>query len=308
MRNDDRNSVASSETDKTPLSFSVSRARSAASALHHAVRRARVFIDTSHHLRARLDERALWLYAHASEGKVFKHPVARRTVECAYLGYKFLIEASTLSPLRSIAVPGSTVIDVGANIGFFSVRFGRWVGPDGHVIAIEPEAQNMATLRRRVRRAGLQQTIDCVEAVAADRPGEMRLALQYQPGAHRIAAAGKPVSAVTLDDLTMNEPRRVALIKIDVQGAEMMVLTGARRVIEMHRPAIIIEVDDHALQRFEASAREMITLFADLGYRGHTLMRRGLRAWEAPEALIAHTANFSTDVLFLPQASRLSGG
>jgi FkbM family methyltransferase len=255
----------------------------------------------SDRLKARVVERLLWVYAHTWESGLPERPFVRRTLDSAYLAYKRLLEAGPVSPLRSVVAPGSTVIDVGANIGFFSLRFGRWVGPGGRVIAIEPEVRNMATLRRRVRRAGLERITDFVQAAAADRPGELRLELKYHPGAHRIADAGEPIRAVTLDELTAEETRRIALIKIDVQGAEMMVLAGARRVIETRKPAIFIEIDDTTLQRFGSSAREVIGLLADLGYRGHTLRWRGIGAAEAPETLIANTEASYGDLLFLPQ-------
>ena len=81
-------------------------------------------------------------------------PRPRRAYESVYLAYKRLIEAGPVDGLRGVVATGSTVFDVGANIGFFSFRFARWVGPEGRVIAIEPEARNIASLRRRVARAG----------------------------------------------------------------------------------------------------------------------------------------------------------
>jgi FkbM family methyltransferase len=114
-----------------------------------------------------------------------------------------------MSKLRDLIEPGTTVIDVGANIGFFSIKFARWVGHSGAVIAIEPENRNIASLRRRVGRAGLGSIVECVQAVAAAQAGVMRLQVNpNHPGDHRIGATGIPVRAVTLDELTEGSRRR----------------------------------------------------------------------------------------------------
>jgi FkbM family methyltransferase len=259
-------------------------------------------------MRVRAVGGLLWLYERMAKGGLFDRPLPRRAFESAYLAYKRLIEAGPVDRLRPTVSPGSTVIDVGANIGFFALRFGRWVGPDGRVIAIEPESRNMATLRRRVQAARLQRVVLCVQAAASDRSGQVRLALNpAHPGDHRIADEGEPVRAVTIDELTAGNTRKVALVKIDVQGAEMMVLTGARRLIETHRPAIFVEIANGPLERFGSSGDELVETIAALNYTGHTLTRRGIGPAEAPGALIAKSANEYIDVLFLPREGTQAG-
>jgi len=252
-------------------------------------------------MRTRTVGGLLWFYDRMEKGGLLDRPLPRRAFESVYLAYKRLIEAGPVARLESVVAPGSTVIDVGANIGFFTLRFGRWVEPGGQVIAIEPERRNMATLRRRVRGAGLQHVVHCVQAVAADRQGELRLAVnRAHPGDHRIADDGEPVRAVTIDELIAGDPRRVTLVKVDVQGAEMLVIAGAQGVIERDRPAMFVEIADWALERFGSSGSELIETLADLGYAGHLLTRRGIGVAEAPEALTAKSAKGYIDVLFLP--------
>jgi FkbM family methyltransferase len=253
-------------------------------------------------VKDRLVHRLLRLYERAVKAGLLDRPWARRAFESVYLAYKRLLEAGPTSKLRDLIEPGTTVIDVGANIGFFSLKFGRWAGPSGQVIAIEPESRNMNSLRRRVGRANLGSIVECVQAAAAGEPGELRLALNpTHPGDHRLAAAGEPVRAVTLDQLTDGSLRRVSLIKIDVQGAEMMVLLGARRLLAADRPALFVEVDDEALRGFDSSAEELIETVLGLGYSAHTLTRRGIGPSTSAEALLANSAGGSySDVLFLP--------
>jgi FkbM family methyltransferase len=252
-------------------------------------------------MKARIVDVLLWFYQGVSKAGLLEHPLARRAFESAYLTYKLLIEAGPVARLQSVVPSGSTVVDVGANIGFFSLRFARWVGPWGRVIAIEPEGRNVAALRRRVARARMEPVVDCVQAAAADRPGEVRLALNpVHPGDHRIAATGEPIRAVTVDELTGGDIRRISLVKIDVQGAEMLVLSGAQDAITAHRPALFIEVDDTALRRFGSSAEELLTTVVNLGYTAHTLTRTGISASKPLHALVGRSGGKSySDVLFL---------
>lgn len=243
------------------------------------------------------------LYGRVARTGALDRPRPRRAFESLYLAYKRLIEAGPVEGLRDLVEGGSTVIDVGANIGFFSVQFAKWVGPDGRVVAIEAEGRNFSSLQARVVRAGLSAVVDCIHAAAADQSGMLSLALTPgHPGDHHLAETGKPVLAVTLDDLTAQDPRRVALVKIDVQGAETRVITGARRLLEEQRPAVFIEVHEPSLARQGSSAPELIDALVRLGFTGHGLTRHGIGAPQDPDELLGQLARSSSgyiDVLFL---------
>lgn len=252
-------------------------------------------------MRRRISEALIPLYGRAARAGMLDRPLVRRAFEATYLTYKRLFEAGPFQGLRGLVGPGTLAIDVGANIGFFSVQFARWVGPSGRVIAVEPEELNMRSLRRRVAQGPAGGVVDCVQAVAADRAGEMRLALTPgHPGDHHLAQDGEPVPAVTLDALAAGDSRSVSLVKIDVQGAEMMVIAGARSLITTHRPAIYLEVDGPALERLGSSPRELIQTVMDFGYRPRRLARSGPGADEELDDLLRRSAVGYIDVLFLP--------
>ena len=252
-------------------------------------------------MRQRLADALIGVYGSAVTAGVLDRPRARRAFESAYLAYKALAEAGPINGLRALVPEGSTVIDVGANIGFFAVRFGRWVGPTGHVIAIEPERRNLESLRGRVERAGLSQIVQCVHAAAADRPGELRLAITPgHPGDHHLAAAGMRVQAVTLDELTADASGSVSLVKIDVQGAEMLVLAGAHQLLRSQRPAIFLELDEPSLTRFGSSAAELLDAITDHGYVAHRLSRAGPGPVDPRADLLARAHSGYIDALLLP--------
>lgn len=252
-------------------------------------------------MRRELSDALIGLYTKALGAGVLDRPRTRRAFEAAYLGYKGLLEAGPITGLSTCVPRGSTVIDVGANIGFFTVRFARWVGPDGRVIAVEPELRNVQSLRRRVEGSGMSDRVDCIHAAAADRPGTLRLAITPgHPGDHHLADVGVPVRAVSLDELTRGSVRPVSLVKIDVQGAETLVLEGARRLIEEQRPAMFVEVDGPSLSRSGSSPRQLLELVIGYGYRPHRLIREGAGAVEEISDLEARARFGYIDVLFMP--------
>ncbi|HEX3617147.1 MAG TPA: FkbM family methyltransferase [Solirubrobacteraceae bacterium] len=252
-------------------------------------------------MRQDLSDALIALYNRARDTGILDRPRVQRAFEGAYMAYKSLVEAGPINGLQTLVPSGSAAIDVGANIGFFTVRFARWVGPQGRVIAIEPEAHNIASLRRRVQRAGLAGVVECLAAAAADRPGELRLAITPgHPADHHLADTGVPVPAVTLDDIAGTQERPISLLKIDVQGAETMVLAGARRLIETHRPAIFVEVDPASLARSGSSPEELVAALTSIGYQPRRLTRRGVGAAETAPGLIARAAGGYIDALFVP--------
>jgi FkbM family methyltransferase len=253
-------------------------------------------------MKDQIAEGLVRIYGRATKGGILDRPRPRRAFEGVYLGYKRLIEAGPVDQLRELVTRGSTVIDVGANIGFFSLRFARWVGPSGRVIAIEPEVNNIVSLRRRIARAELSDVVTCIQAAAADTSGCLRLAVNPgHPGDHHLSNDGERVVAVTLDDVVAADPRPVTLVKIDVQGAESLVLDGARRLIRNHRPALFVEVHEQSLARLGSSGRELIESLLGLDYVAHRLKRNGISPRQDPDELIAKIASGYIDVLFLPR-------
>jgi FkbM family methyltransferase len=195
-------------------------------------------------------------YRAAAASRLSRTGVGKRLIVSVYDFYKERFEAKAAEALRTWARPGTTVIDVGANMGFFTVRFARWVGPAGRVIAVEPETENLRLLRHRLDGSGLTANVDLIEGVAAEESGILRLAVNpFHPADHRIGNEGLPVRAWTIDELVAARGwPAISLVKIDVQGAEVRVLRGARATIARFHPRLFVEVDDRALEEAGFSA------------------------------------------------------
>lgn len=150
---------------------------------------------------------------------------------------------------------GDVFVDVGANIGYFSVYAGLKVGAGGRVHAVEPDAVNAGLLTENLALNGLDN-VRLHRTAVADFCGEATFFHGgHNAGAHSLVrkdelSAGPKVPVVTLDRLLADEAK-IKLMKIDVQGAELAVLRGLRERLAdpQARPGIILEFSPLDLQR-----------------------------------------------------------
>jgi FkbM family methyltransferase len=203
------------------------------------------------------------MYGTACRTGLFSTSLGRSAFLMAYHRYKAWAEAAQVEALRPLVPKGSTVVDVGANVGFYTRHFTNWVGPRGKVIAIEPEAANFASLNRMILQKGASN-VEPIRAVAAEVSGTLKLEINpFHPADHKISPSGVDVPALTLDDLLLEGKRPpVSLIKVDVQGAEERVLLGATAVLRKLRPLLFVEVDDAALRGMGSSAERLLGVLA----------------------------------------------
>ncbi len=185
-------------------------------------------------------------------------------------------ERDTVRVMRARLGPGDTMIDVGANIGYFTVSAARAVGPTGRVVAFEPAAATRQLLADNLRLNGLTNVTIRDEALAAAR-GEVPLYLGPQDDSglaslRPLAGSSSTVVQQVPFDEIWNPADRVALVKIDVEGAELATLTGMSALLARDRPDIIVEVTDRYLRALGASAA---ALFEFLTVRDYDAVRIG---------------------------------
>lgn len=244
----------------------------------------------------------LRLYEWVARRGLLRTEAGREVFHSAYEIYKALLEAPGAHHLQRLVLAGTTVIDVGANIGFFTVRFADWTGARGRVLAIEPDTENLTALRRRMQKRKIEDRVQVIAAVATQSIGVAYLKINPDhPGDHSIGESGIKVAAVTIDQLMSEEKRPpLSLIKIDVQGAEMRVLAGAKATLAKFHPALVIEIGDEQLRSFGSSAAELIDSLAAQGYQPYALTRRGLGTKpEDRDGLLTRVVEGYCDVVFL---------
>jgi FkbM family methyltransferase len=264
-------------------------------------------LDLSWMFRSLIRDAAVKLFGLTAKLDLQRFPLFDRAFLALYGIYKHYFEAGPIDRLKEFAPAGSCVIDVGANVGFFSLRFAQWVGDAGKVISIEPEQRNYDSLVLALKRRGLSHRVDALRAVAAAVSGMTLLEINpLHPADHKLSrdGTGLPVTAVTLDELVQDKgPSRPALVKIDVQGAEMLVLEGAADILKLAGPALFIELHEEGLSKFDTSVSAILDHLSGYRYEAYWLMRTGAHSKASPAEIHAKVAQIGyVDVLFLKAA------
>lgn len=142
--------------------------------------------------------------------------------------------------------PGWAVLDLGANIGMYAVRVAKMVGDNGRVIAVEPHPRNYSLLLRNLSQNMLRNVLPHNAAVS-DHEGTSLLFLSGLSSLHSLMKQSQTqslaVRTVTVDKLVEESGTEVNLIKIDVEGAELLVLKGAKRTLQ--RPGVRFVIETH---------------------------------------------------------------
>lgn len=182
-------------------------------------------------------------------------------------------EPHVVSHLGQVLRPGMVFVDVGASIGFYTVLAGREVGPEGQVIACEPGPQNHSVLHLNIVANDLGDRVEVFPVAMSDRAGVLLYSASGGNGAVG-PYNGDPLSlathalvpAATLDTVLCGQ-ERVDVIKIDVEGAEGLVLAGGQDTLERHRPALYFEFTPSTLATI--SGVDPLALLAGLEARGY---------------------------------------
>lgn len=190
--------------------------------------------------------------------------------------------------LRRFLRPGDRVLDVGANVGYFTLIAARAVGASGAVVAVEPVEANADALDRNVavngftnvttRRVAVDAVDGTVDVGLADEPFARERGQDATSGHYTVGGAllSRRVPSVTLDRLSadFSPGRPVRLVKIDVEGMEERALEGFRATLGSSPPdAIMMEANAASLRSHGASDRAIRAVLRSSGYR---LCRIGL--------------------------------
>ncbi|RCJ35200.1 hypothetical protein A6769_19115 [Nostoc punctiforme NIES-2108] len=150
-------------------------------------------------------------------------------------------EADKYKLLTELSLEGTTVLDIGANVGFFSILLSRLVGAAGKVISFEPLPRNIEFIHQHIQLNKIDN-IEIISAAVSDKIGKSKFATSHLHAQGYLTDTDKgnlEVSIITLDSLhNLNNP--VSLVKIDVEGAEANVLRGGEKFFQEHRPMILL--------------------------------------------------------------------
>lgn len=200
------------------------------------------------------------------------------------------------------------MIDIGANVGNYTVLTATLAGAEGHVYAFEPAPQNAERLRQRC--AGLTN-VTVFEKAVGERRRNVLLFLdadndaQHSLGSRNVGRAGGSlkVRQIALDEL--ETLARIDLIKIDAQGAELGIVEGARQLLERCHPMIVLEFWPYGMRKLGTEPEALVEALKGLGYELFPLSKSG-RACN-PDRIRTFLAETSTsrwyklDVVALPR-------
>lgn len=206
----------------------------------------------------------------------------------ALVYYQGLSEPETARFLLDFLKPGMVFLDVGAHFGEYTLMASRQVGESGHVHAFEPQTDICALLERNValNKAGNVTVNVCA---VADRDGETAFWERREPASSSLEATvpGGPDSDVarvvtvpvrSIDAYCDEKGCVPELIKVDVEGAEQLVLRGAARLCSLpaeRAPVWVLEYSPSACSRFGDKPENILATLDQFGYRSFTILPDG---------------------------------
>jgi FkbM family methyltransferase len=205
--------------------------------------------------------------------------------------------------------PGMTVVDVGANLGYYSMLASRLVGASGRVVALEPNSENCRLLLSSLRMGGVTN-VQLIPVAADAEAGWAYYSTHVGSNGGLIEDQdllkhpGTVVPTFRLDDIVEGP---VGFLKMDVEGAEGRVVKGATRLIGRDRPIITTELKDEMLRRVSGtSVADYLGYFESVGYTPAVLEKTSgaEKPYPSVAALLADWGDTDElrDVLLIPSS------
>ena len=175
--------------------------------------------------------------------------------------------------LKYIIQEGDTVIDLGANIGYYTLIFAKLVGESGHVFAFEPEPSNFELLSKNIKENKHENTT-LIQKAVSNKNGKINLYVSKRNFAsHRIFDAGDKRESIEIDVITLDEyfkqiKNTIKFIKMDVEGAEGATLLGASKIIENSKDIIIMmEYFPKFIKKFGMISEEILKSLIEKNFK-----------------------------------------
>lgn len=171
------------------------------------------------------------------------------------------------------------IVDIGSNIGYYAVLEAKLVGPQGRVLAIEPEAHNYELLKINLTTNNFLN-VDVVQCAISDENGKSKLYITEAVNTHSLlrphrgsAVAVIDVNIRTLDSLVQDfNFSRIDFIRMDIEGGEIKAVKGMYQTLKQYKPCILMELHCDAVGT--ESIINMLKTLKDLGYNPEYIINR----------------------------------
>ena len=196
-----------------------------------------------------------------------------------------------LGVLKYLVRPGDFVVDIGANIGVYTVYLSRLVSETGCVLSLEPIRTTFGFLTYNVAKLGLRNVVARRVAVTS-RACKISMMIPrdtagmdnyYQAAVVAGDALGDQgitdvVEGLPLDNIVSTDVKRVRFIKCDIEGHELHCLNGATNTLRLSRPAWLMEVGGDP-QKMGSNAEKVFSLMREHGYSAWVYQHENLKSW-----------------------------
>jgi FkbM family methyltransferase len=188
-------------------------------------------------------------------------------------------ESEIVELIRKLIDPSKDAIDVGANIGLYTILFSKLIDSNHKVLSIEPTLNALSYLKKNITLNNCTHNVVIYDGIAINSEGLFNLNVidgleEYSsiakldhPFVKNMKYSTIEVKGNTIDNLVIEHNLKPGIIKIDVEGAEYIVLQGAHKTITKYKPIIISELSEKLLTKQGYSCMQMIKMFDSIGYR-----------------------------------------
>jgi FkbM family methyltransferase len=191
-----------------------------------------------------------------------------------------LYEPEAMQSIRRLVKAGDCCLDVGANLGYYTISLANWVGPSGLVVAFEPFPGNFAILEKNVHVNQLQNVVlessaisDCNDSLQLIYEGKEQFSATPSVGGYAVEGGRESIQVPTrrLDDYIKTLGREPDFIKIDVEGQELAVLEGAHSTLATVKPILLVEIHGWGTRESE----KVLQILSDFHYDINLVERKG---------------------------------
>jgi FkbM family methyltransferase len=162
-------------------------------------------------------------------------------------------ESDLQTAIREFVKPGMTIFDIGANIGYITLLLANVAGAKGHVFAFEALPENLKRLQENITINNFDNRVTIISAAVADRSEKMRFLVGPSGGMGKLqGSAGRrevdypdciEVQGICLDDFMSTDKQPFPdIIKIDIEGGEILALKGMHRMLDKRQPLLLVEI------------------------------------------------------------------
>lgn len=189
-------------------------------------------------------------------------------------------EKDTTDLFGRIITPGMTVLDVGGHIGYFTRLFSRAVGPQGRVIAFEPDPSNFALLKKNTAHLS---NVTAINAAMTEHKGPIDFYhIVDSTGCHTTIPSDAPAEKFTVEGIpidSLSPDINPDIIKIDIEGGEPHALLGMTALLTSPRPLrIVMELNPEALARGGTNPADVIASLREKGFEAYGILKDGMKS------------------------------